>query len=88
MTQPAVCVDDLDIPEVDVNGAAYLSDPVAVLQRCRQSSWIIRTRAAFAIQVLSHEVAAQMIRDPRLNAPGPRHVPGHGLLTADDEVCH
>jgi cytochrome P450 len=71
MAQSAVCVDDLDLPEVDLSGDAYLSDPAGVLQRYRQVSWLIRTPAAFAIQVLSHEVAAQMIRDPRLNGPGP-----------------
>ena len=79
MAVSAVRVDDVDLPEVDVNGDAYLSNPVAVLQRCRQASWLIRVPAAFAIQVLSHEVAAQMIRDPRLNGPGPGIYQGMGF---------
>ena len=46
-----------------------MSDPAAELQRCRQASWLVRANA-FGIQVLSHEVAVQMIRDRRLNGPG------------------
>jgi len=46
-----------------------MSDPAAELQRCRQASWLVRSNA-FGIQVLSHEVAVQMIRERRLNGPG------------------
>ena len=78
MAPAALCIDDLDIPEVDLDGDAYISDPVAELQRCRQTSWLIRT-TAFGIQVLSHEVAVQMIRDRRLNGPGPDMYLGMGF---------
>lgn len=74
----AVCIDDLDIPAVDLDGGAYMSDPVAELQRCRQTSWLVRT-TAFGIQVLSHEVAVQMIRDRRLDGPGPDMYLGMGF---------
>ena len=74
----SMIVDDLDLPVVDLAADEYMSDPVAVLQRARQESWIIRT-SMFGVQVMSHEIATQMMKDPRLDGPGPDMYDGLGF---------
>ncbi|MFF3569135.1 cytochrome P450 [Nocardia jiangxiensis] len=68
----------MDLPFIDFADPEYLSDPVRVLQRARQQSWLART-SVFELQVLSHRIAAEMMRNRMLDGPGAEIYHGQGF---------
>jgi cytochrome P450 len=57
------------IPEVDLAGEPFRTDPAAAFDRLRRESWIVRTVRGY--EVLAYDVAQQMCVDRRLDSIGP-----------------
>jgi cytochrome P450 len=81
MTESIIDLDDAELPVIDFQGQAYLSDPAGVLRAARERSWLARSGQGF--QVLSHAVIKQMVADPDIDSAGPdyyRRMGGSDLL--------
>jgi len=62
-----------DLPLLDIRGAAFCTDPNAVLAACRKRHWIARSARGF--QVLSYDGCEQILSKPHW-------VPGIGQILA------
>jgi hypothetical protein len=63
-----VDLDELDLPEVALNGAEHLTDPHGTWQRVQEGHWLARSE--LGVNVLPHRANWELLRDRRLHAMG------------------
>jgi cytochrome P450 len=77
----AVPVDELDLPEFDVRGAEFTSDPLGVVKRARTIGPLARSHRG--TEVLTYDLISRILLDERFDTAGHEH---YRKLGAPDAV--
>ncbi len=68
MTSTPVPLAEADLPWIDLEGDAYLSNPGGVFDAARRRSPVVRTVRGY--EVIAYDTIRQMVLDPKLDSTG------------------